>query len=686
MRIHLFLLGLLVTGAALAEPDTFGLGTGRSGLLRVQLPNTVINHYGQLTAVAAAGSRDLILSNAAAFTAGELVLLYQSGGLLPAPASGDQRPINLTTSSVGRFEYARVETVGAGSLRLTAPLQYSYAANAAQVLNVPEYTDVQVLSGSSLKATSWDGGVGGVLALLATGTLTNDGLVTVDGAGFRGGAFINHPSLYDCTSLDQPAGDGGSYKGEGVVAGRFGTAAGRGNLSNGGGSGNCHSAGGAGGGHSGAGGKGGYTVSSSPPATQDVGGLGGARVAYLPYEHLVLGGGGGGGAGHVDFGTSGAAGGGVMLIRAGAVTGTGRFSATGASADFVPSSFDDGAGGGGAGGAISVRTAKGLQCGLAQASGGAGGDTRHPSSESGPGGGGGGGVVFLQGESITCPVSVVAGYPGQSTAAGGTFGAGPSTIDGGSFYGVEQTYQLAYQTPATPVLIQPPNGATGLPGRPPIMGTSEPGVVIHVFLDGVPYAQVVSAGDGSFAYNPPDNLTAGMHDVQASAEVFGAYSPSSTLNRFQVGTGGDGGVMDGGSTLDGGSTQDGGVSGAQPILVVPQEGELVDPLPVFAGTSLSGVSVSIEVDGAELARVALDDQRRFHYTAEQKLAPGAHSALVRAWELAGDAGLSSRVTNFEVKPSTALDVGCGCGASPDAGLGAVVLLLGWGAARLRRRQ
>jgi MYXO-CTERM domain-containing protein len=399
-------------------------------------------------------------------------------------------------------------------------------------------------------------------------------------------------------------------------------------------------------------------------------------VLYLPYEHLVFGAGGGGGAGHVDVGTAGAPGGGVMIIRAGEAAGAGLFSAMGASADFVPSSFDDGAGGGGAGGAISVRTTRGLTCGLAQAAGGTGGDTHHPSNPSGPGGGGGGGIVFLQGESLTCPVSVVAGDPGQSTAAGGSFGAGPVIVNKGASYGSAQTYPMPFRVLDTPALTQPPDGASGLPLRPLIEGSSEPGVVIHLFLDGVPYAQVVSSSTGAFSYAPPLDLTVGSHELQASAEMFGAYSLPSGLNRFDVVTTGDGGVPDG------------GFSEEQPILVVPREGEAVGSEPLFAGTSLRGASVSIEVDGAEVARLPLDEQRRFSYTliAEQRLVPGAHHAVARAWDEQESEGLSSATTSFEVKSPMALDVGCGCGASPGAGLGAMALLLGLGAARLRRRE
>jgi hypothetical protein len=547
MRIPLLLLGLLAAGVAMAEPDTFGLGTGRDGILRVDQPNTVINHAGQLTAAAAAGTKKLTITNVTAFTAGELVLVHQSLGLLPAPASGDQSRINLDSSPVGRFEYARVEFVGNGSLQLTAPLQYSYAANVSQVVNVPEYTDVLVLASASLKAPPWNGSTGGILALLASGMIINNGIVSADGAGFRGGAFINHQGGEGCTSLDEAAGVGASYKGEGLVAGRYGTAAGRGNLATGGGGGNCHSAGGGGGGHLGLGGKGGNTPGQAPQP-DGVGGFGGAPVVYLAYQHLIFGGGGGGGAGHVDTGTPGAVGGGVIIIRADDVEGTGRFSATGASADFVTSQGDDGAGGGGAGGAISLRITRALRCGVANAAGGNGGDTRHTRSESGPGGGGGGGTVFLQAETLACPVSVVAGQPGQSTSAGGTYGAGPSVVDSGPSYGLEQRLQTPFRVLATPVVTQPANGATSVAPRPRIEGTADPGVIVQLYLDGAPYVKVVPDNTGAFSYNVPTDLAGGTHELRASAEELGTYSPLSAPNSFDVVTPvGDGGVPDGGS-------------------------------------------------------------------------------------------------------------------------------------------
>jgi MYXO-CTERM domain-containing protein len=73
----------------------------------------------------------------------------------------------------------------------------------------------------------------------------------------------------------------------------------------------------------------------------------------------------------------------------------------------------------------------------------------------------------------------------------------------------------------------------------------------------------------------------------------------------------------------------------------------VDPTPLLAGTSPTGVSMRLQVDGTEVGVVPLD--------------------------------LSGTV----VTPGE-LEVGCGCESASGAGLGAVALLLGAWALRSRR--
>ncbi|WP_225414163.1 adventurous gliding motility protein AgmC [Stigmatella hybrida] len=667
MRMVLFWLGLLVAQRVLAEPDTFGFGSGRSGSLSVKdTDSAVINRYSPLSTPVAAGARELAVADAAGFTAGELVLLHASSGLTPAPDSGAQAPLALSGGPVGQYEFARVESVSAAAVRLTAPLLHGYPAPGTQVVSVPEYTQVQVGERASLRAAPWDGQVGGLLVFLVTGTLSNAGTVTVAGLGFRGGSMFNHARWTGCSDVDVPVTRGGSYKGEGLVAERFGVASGRGNLANGGGGGNCHNAGGGGGGHGGVGGPGGR--SAVVDGARAVGGLGGAAVVYSPFERLVFGGGGGEGEGNNTFGTAGGAGGGAMLIRAGQVQGPGRFLANGSAAAATRLGGDDGAGGGGAGGAVSLRSGGALACGGVEASGGQGGDTTHATEETGPGGGGAGGVILLQGTPLACPASARAGAAGTWRIQNDSRGAGPVAGQDAPSQGLLRSVSFPVGPLAPPVLSQPLSGARGVASRPLFEGTAAPGAHVSLVLDGQPLAEVqLEEAQERFAYEAPTDLSPGAHEVRVSASWQGLFSALSAPVLFEVG----------------------GENAGAPavVMVVPVEGARVEPTPLLAGKSPPDARVSVEVDTVEVAQVSADAEGRFRYvlSAEQALAPGMHQVSARVLDTQEGEALRSQVTAFEVVEPRELDAGCGCGAGPAGGLGGLAGLLGLWAARGRAR-
>ncbi|RYZ35136.1 MAG: hemagglutinin, partial [Myxococcaceae bacterium] len=254
MRIILALIvGLLLAPVARAEPDSFGLGTGRDGALTVVAGRSVVTGAAAPLRVAAVTGRSEVSVSVPGVVAGDLVMIHQSGGLLPLPTPGDAKTVVLpVTTGPSRFELARVASVDAstGALRLTRPLRYSYPVLRTQVLRVGEFTDVQVEAGARLSVTPWDGRSGGILAMLVSGTVINEGRIDADGAGFLGGIYQAHSALKGCTGLDLSAAQGGSARGEGVAGATSANknATGRGNLSNGGGGGNCVNAGGGGGG------------------------------------------------------------------------------------------------------------------------------------------------------------------------------------------------------------------------------------------------------------------------------------------------------------------------------------------------------------------------------------------------------------------------------------------------------
>ncbi|MEZ4318184.1 MAG: putative metal-binding motif-containing protein [Myxococcota bacterium] len=422
----------IVLPAAWAGPDVFGLGTGADGDLTVT-DTQVVNVYSPVVEASLAGASELDVADGASFPPGTLLVVHQTLGDA-APVTFVQPPpvLDHLQLGVGATEYARVLQQNGDTLVLNAPLLNGYGPG-AQVVRVPEYSSVTVLSGA-LAAEPWNGTTGGILAFAVDGPVVLTGDLDVSGQGFRG-AGVDGNAGFDasCTaSLDDlgeaaPKGEGGP--GYGGV--------GRGTSGNGGGGGNCANAGGGGGGNGGYGGRGGFGRADS--GSLDRGGYGGRAASPSTTGYALLGG-GGGAADADDHANSsrGGAGGGVVLVRARSITGVGRVRAAGVAGI---NTLDDGASGGGAGGTVVLSVADTLECLGVEAPGARGGNVANglllPGVGHGPGGGGGGGRVVLQGASILCPANVAGGAAGVFLV-NDPFGAQPgqagASLEQGAIY------------------------------------------------------------------------------------------------------------------------------------------------------------------------------------------------------------------------------------------------------------
>ena len=377
---------------------------------------------------------------------------YGHGGAAVAPASGFT-----ALNGSGSYEYVRASgPVAAGSVPVTGVgvgggLLNSYVSAAAtstagvrtfQVVRVPQYTTAT--TSSTLTAAAWNGSTGGILALDTSGALTLGGTVSVDGLGFRGGVAIQRGGGAGASTdvvASSAAGNGGT-KGEGIGGtpsqvttsnGYPGGDVDRGAPANAGGGGtdgnpasNDQNTGGGGGGNGGTGGVGGNAWSSAVAA----GGYGGVALPASA-SRIFLGGGGGAGTGN-NFtapNSSGAPGGGIVLIRAGSVAGSGTLTANGGSA--FNTTPNDGGGGGGAGGSIILTSPGGSLTGATlRADGGRGGDAwstqAGAASAHGPGGGGGGGWILTS--SAPTAQSVAGGANGITTTGNLVYGSAPGTV------------------------------------------------------------------------------------------------------------------------------------------------------------------------------------------------------------------------------------------------------------------
>lgn len=434
------------------------LGNGSDGPLVTTGPTTL-----NTTASSASGSANsdtIAVGSASGFAAGQRVLVHQTQG-----------------ANAGNYEHADVTEVNGVTLTLARDLVHSYSssgADRAQVVVVPQYTDVTVAAGHTVSAPAWNGTTGGILVFVATGTVDIDGSVDMGGNGFRGGAGGSSPGW---------GGQGGeNYEGFGSSGGSVGTcsvgpgggtsdgvvnnsqcaSSPRGTAAGGGGGDSTNNsddgaAGGGGGGHGGGGGGG-------------VGGDGCGGAVQAPGVGGTTGvSAGGGGGGHCPGsagGNAGSAGGGPTGGVAGSGTlGGGGGGTSGANyggggggggglhgdANFTVLSFGGGGGGGGGsafgntgggggdGGGAIVISAGAVELAGALTSSGVTGGNPGGSARAACGGSGAGGAIYVQAVTISGggSMSAIGGSPcnpnaGTHAAGGGGGGVGRTRVEFGT--------------------------------------------------------------------------------------------------------------------------------------------------------------------------------------------------------------------------------------------------------------
>jgi uncharacterized repeat protein (TIGR01451 family) len=546
-----------------ASPGRDGAGGTLTGVLNA--------YYPPANGTLAAGSTSVTLGAAAAagaqkaIAAGDLLLFIQiqdatinstNTGAYGDSVPGDPASGWTNLNNAGNFEFVTATNavpVTGGTLNFqgtgsTGGLLNTYTKAAFiatqgqrtyQVIRVPQYTTATL--SSALTAMAWNGATGGVLALDVAAQLTLGGTVSVDALGFRGGAGRQLTggagAATDYITLSTVTTNGS--KGEGIAGTqRYVANATLTNLTNtgveglpngsyargapgnaGGGATDAHpsandqNSGGGGGGNGGTGGQGGFGWNSAGI----VGGYGGMAFP-VSTSALVMG--GGGGAGTTNNGTanpangnpaginsSGAAGGGIVIVHAGSVTAAGTITANGQTALNVQ---NDGGGGGGAGGSIRVLANSGGLGGLTiNANGGKGGNTwgtqapgtPFPGNRHGPGGGGGGGAVLLSG--APAGSSVTGGSPGTSTIATDAYGA---TV---GLPGVVNSTATIPQTPGTQPGAECASAdiAVTNSGSPnPVLAGPGPGNVI-TYTQTVTNNGPLDAVNASFSETVPANTT-----------------------------------------------------------------------------------------------------------------------------------------------------------------------------------
>ncbi|HYF30131.1 MAG TPA: T9SS type A sorting domain-containing protein [Chitinophagaceae bacterium] len=386
----------------------------------------VVNTYHKVNAINTT-TNTLTLSSAAGLSPGVKVLIIQMKGATIDNTNTATFGNITSLGNAGNYEFNYVCGVNGNDILLVYSLQRTYTVSGlVQLVTVPRYTDAVVTD--TLKAAPWNAttGTGGIIAIEAVNSISLLAPIDANGAGFKGGTYIDHPPPYNCdwsnniTSFflaNPPASvyQLGGSKGEGISTLPANMEMGKGKLANGGGGGNNHNAGGGGGGNYATGGSGGMRSNEGTFGCHaqhpGVGGLGLSAYGYstaAANNRVFVGGGGGAGQGNNNVGMPGGNGGGIVFLLTATLNGNNQLiRANGARpyrADLADpwSAGGDGGGGGGAGGVIVLNVNNYAGNVTAEAMGANGSFSSYTPSSGcfGPGGGGAGGVIWVSGAAL----------------------------------------------------------------------------------------------------------------------------------------------------------------------------------------------------------------------------------------------------------------------------------------------
>lgn len=406
----------------------------------------IINTYTTATINATCNSFDV--GSTGGFNLGDRVLIIQmKGATVEGGATTSATFGNITAiGNAGNYEFNEILDIQGAVMYMKYTLVNAYSNTGLQIVRVPQYTDVLITG--TLTATPWNGSIGGVLVFEATGNVTFNADINVEGLGFRGGA-VNAGNTNTCTLGDiftivysTTSGTAGyAWKGEGISEYIASRQVARAYQANAGGGGHSSNTGAGGGSNYGIGGFGGRqsrpTGGGGCSSANGARGMGGISLGtYYTSNKIFMGGGGGGGQQNnyiapgppsAPGATPGNPGGGIVIIRAQSITGndyniyaggynskaTNRATLGGYNlGNGSKYSFGDSGGGGGGGGAVLLSVASGYTNTLKVDVSGGRGDTvfTEVSIDLGPGGGGGGGVVWVSAGSL--PANITANING----------------------------------------------------------------------------------------------------------------------------------------------------------------------------------------------------------------------------------------------------------------------------------
>lgn len=198
---------------------------------------------------------------------------------------------------------------------------------------------------------------------------------------------------------------------------------------------------------------------------------------------------------------------------------------------------------------------------------------------------------------------------------------------------VDDTTLFTVNTESFITITSPVDGSTVSGARPTVSGTTLPGAVVTVSVDGAVVGTAVADASGNWSFALPDALADGEHTIHAESENSAGVKAEAEVT-VTIAAGG---------------------SGEETPLVItsPKNGDVTnDPTPTVTGKAEPGATVTVLVDGVVVGTTVADASGNWSLPLSTPLADGQHTVVARTG--AGDGAQETSVV-FTVDRS-ALDL------------------------------
>ena len=170
--------------------------------------------------------------------------------------------------------------------------------------------------------------------------------------------------------------------------------------------------------------------------------------------------------------------------------------------------------------------------------------------------------------------------------------------------------------PDAPVITAPLGNSTVTTTTPAISGTGEPGATVTVSIDGTEIGTSPVSGAGSWSVTPTTALSEGEHTASATQTDPAGNTSEADEVTFTVDT----------------------TAPPAPVITAPAGGSTItDSTPTVTGTGVPGSTVTVSVDGTEIADdVLVDDDGNWSLPLTAPLPDGDHTVTATQTDGAGN--------------------------------------------------